>query len=63
MKEAEIGSHQAEIEVAKREWLEPLNELIARINKSFGMFFNSMKCVGEVDLNTPENPVSFVRFL
>ena len=58
-----MSRHQADIEEAKRHWLQPLEELIERINRSFGMFFNSMKCVGEVDLNVPENPVSYVSYL
>ena len=58
-----MSRHQADIEEAKRHWLQPLEELIGRINRSFGMFFNSMKCVGEVDLNVPENPVSCVSYL
>ena len=56
-KEEEMNRHQNLIEDAKKEWLDPLQELIGRINRSFGHFFNAIKCVGEVGLNVPENPV------
>ena len=59
-KEAEIDRHQSVIEDAKKQWLDPLQELIGRINRSFGIFFNAIKCVGEVNLNIPENAVSNV---
>ena len=54
----EMNQHQTLTEDAKKEWLDPLQQLIGRINRSFGVFFNAIKCVGEVDLNVPENPVS-----
>ena len=48
---------QATIEEAKDHWLEPLQGLIAKINKSFSYFFSRLKCAGEVDLHIPDNRV------
>ena len=31
-------------------WLEPLDEMIKKINEKFSKFFRDIKCVGEVDL-------------
>ncbi|XP_041363245.1 structural maintenance of chromosomes protein 5-like [Gigantopelta aegis] len=55
-------SHQAEIEDAKRQWMEPLQQKIAQINNNFGYFFTCMKCTGEVDLNIPPNPEDYEKY-
>ena len=57
-RDAELLNHRQTIEETKLKWLEPLKELISRINKNFAYFFNCLKCAGEVDLNIPDNPVS-----
>ncbi|XP_060572956.1 structural maintenance of chromosomes protein 5-like [Ruditapes philippinarum] len=61
-KEQERDSHQATIEEAKSQWLDPLQELIGRINKSFSHFFSCLKCVGEVDLHIPDNPEEYSKY-
>ena len=67
--QAEIGQreeaqkrHQEEIEDIKTRWIDPLQELISKINKNFSSFFKSMQCAGEVDLHVPENPVRYSFF-
>ena len=50
------------MEEVKAKWIEPLKDLIGRINQNFGYYFSTMKCAGEVDLAIPNNPVSFCWF-
>ena len=52
--EAKMHSDVAQL---KEQWLEPLKQLIDRINENFTFFFSAMDCAGEVDLHQPENPV------
>lgn len=40
----------------KERWLNPLKELVEKINEKFSNFFSSMQCAGEVDLHI-ENEV------
>lgn len=40
----------------KERWLNPLKELVEKINEKFSNFFSSMQCAGEIDLHT-ENEV------
>lgn len=58
-RERALSGHQEKIEEIKRQWLEPLRELMEKINENFGYFFSCMKCAGEVDLSVPANEVSF----
>lgn len=44
----------------KERWLNPLKELVEKINEKFSNFFSSMQCAGEVDLHT-ENEVIALR--
>uniref|UniRef100_A0A1X7T305 Structural maintenance of chromosomes protein 5 n=1 Tax=Amphimedon queenslandica TaxID=400682 RepID=A0A1X7T305_AMPQE len=46
----EYQNHEQNIEELKNRWLEPLIEMIKKINEKFSKFFRDMKCVGEVDL-------------
>ncbi|ESP05608.1 hypothetical protein LOTGIDRAFT_102434, partial [Lottia gigantea] len=55
-------NHQDEVNRAKEEWLGPLQQLIARINKNFSYFFQCMKCAGEVELAIPENPEDYEKY-
>ena len=55
---AKLDNHQGEVEQVKAEWLDPLKDLIGRINDNFAYYFSTMKCAGEVDLSIPDNPVS-----
>jgi len=52
---------QASIEEAKDKWLRPLQELVDKINVNFSHFFRCLKCMGEVHLNIPDNPVSSIQ--
>uniref|UniRef100_K1QNC5 Structural maintenance of chromosomes protein 5 n=1 Tax=Magallana gigas TaxID=29159 RepID=K1QNC5_MAGGI len=54
-RERALSGHQEKIEEIKRQWLEPLRELMEKINENFGYFFSCMKCAGEVDLSVPAN--------
>lgn len=57
-KKVDVENHQQQIEIAKKQWLEPLTKLIAKISRSFSEYFHSMDCAGEVDLKLPDNAVS-----
>ena len=57
-RERALSGHQEKIEEIKRQWLDPLRELMEKINENFGYFFSCMKCAGEVDLSVPANEVS-----
>lgn len=47
-----------EIEELKEKWLQPLQQLIEKINTNFSSYFAAMDCAGEVTLSHGENPVS-----
>ncbi|XP_013378683.1 structural maintenance of chromosomes protein 5 [Lingula anatina] len=57
-----LEDHKKEIEELRRGWIEPLEELVEKINKNFGDFFSQMNCVGEVDLDRPENPEDYEKY-
>lgn len=57
-----LDGHQEEIEKAKKDWLEPLQNLIEKINENFSYFFSCMNCAGEVDLNIPDNPEDYEKY-
>uniref|UniRef100_A0A2K6M6J3 Structural maintenance of chromosomes protein 5 n=1 Tax=Rhinopithecus bieti TaxID=61621 RepID=A0A2K6M6J3_RHIBE len=42
-------------------WLNPLKELVEKINEKFSNFFSSMQCAGEVDLHT-ENEEDYDKY-
>ena len=42
-------------------WLEPLDEMIKKINEKFSKFFRDIKCVGEVDLLKDETVSDWFR--
>lgn len=44
--EGKLSDIKNDILVKKQEWLDPLQNLIARINDNFGRFFASMGCAG-----------------
>ena len=56
--EGRLEELKNEIVINKKEWLEPLNHLIFRINDNFGRFFANMNCAGEVSLCVGEDEVS-----
>lgn len=47
-----------EIEKLKEKWLNPLEQLIEKINSNFSSYFFAMDCAGEVTLSHGENVVS-----
>jgi len=47
-----------EIETLKEKWLQPLQQLIEKINTNFSSYFFAMDCAGEVTLSHGENNVS-----
>lgn len=47
-----------EIEELQKKWLQPLEQLIEKINANFSAYFAAMDCAGEVTLSHGENPVS-----
>lgn len=53
-------AHQDEVERIRESWLEPLNEIIEKINTQFSTYFKRIKCAGEVHLKVPPNPVSAI---
>ena len=57
-----LDGHQEEIEKAKKDWLEPLQNLIEKINENFSYFFSCMNCAGEVDLNIPDNAEDYEKY-
>ncbi|XP_061164858.1 structural maintenance of chromosomes protein 5-like [Saccostrea echinata] len=61
-REREISGHQERIEEIKRQWLEPLRELMEKINENFGYFFSCMNCAGEVDLSVPANEEDYEKY-
>lgn len=61
-RERALSGHQEKIEEIKRQWLEPLRELMEKINENFGYFFSCMKCAGEVDLSVPANEEDYEKY-
>ncbi|OCT97869.1 structural maintenance of chromosomes protein 5 isoform X2 [Xenopus laevis] len=51
-KKLELEDYRKNISQVKEKWLNPLKQLIEKINDQFSSFFSSMQCVGEVDLHT-----------
>ena len=45
---------EARVQILRDEWLQPLGELIGKINRSYGDFFARLDCAGEVSLLKPE---------
>ncbi|XP_027953032.1 structural maintenance of chromosomes protein 5-like isoform X2 [Eumetopias jubatus] len=56
IKKVELDKYKENISQVKERWLNPLKELVEKINEKFSNFFSSMQCAGEVDLHT-ENEV------
>ncbi|XP_023586619.1 structural maintenance of chromosomes protein 5 isoform X2 [Trichechus manatus latirostris] len=51
-KKVELDKYRENISQVKERWLNPLKELVEKINEKFSSFFSSMQCAGEVDLHT-----------
>lgn len=46
-----------EIHTNRQIWLTPINELVKVVDASFGKYFQTMNCVGEIVLHIPEDEV------
>lgn len=40
-------------------WLNPLNELIHKINDNYSSFFERLGCAGNIELKIPDDKVIF----
>ncbi|NXX42679.1 SMC5 protein, partial [Tricholaema leucomelas] len=60
-KKNELDNYKQNISQVKERWLNPLKKLIEQINEKFSNFFNSMQCVGEVDLHV-ENEEEYDKY-
>ncbi|XP_063311120.1 structural maintenance of chromosomes protein 5 isoform X1 [Pelobates fuscus] len=60
-KRNELDDYKQNISQVKVRWLNPLKQLVEKINEQFSSFFRSMQCVGEVDLHT-ENEEEYDKY-
>ncbi|XP_008840973.1 structural maintenance of chromosomes protein 5 isoform X2 [Nannospalax galili] len=60
-KKVELDEYRENISQVKERWLNPLKELVDKINEKFSNFFSSMQCAGEVDLHT-ENEEDYDKY-
>ncbi|XP_008568269.1 PREDICTED: structural maintenance of chromosomes protein 5 [Galeopterus variegatus] len=60
-KKVELDKYREDISQVKERWLNPLKELVEKINEKFSNFFSSMQCAGEVDLHT-ENEEDYDKY-
>ncbi|XP_077004527.1 structural maintenance of chromosomes protein 5 isoform X2 [Tamandua tetradactyla] len=60
-KKVELDKYRENISQVKERWLNPLKELVEKINEKFSNFFSSMQCAGEVDLHT-ENEEDYDKY-
>ncbi|XP_013371816.1 PREDICTED: structural maintenance of chromosomes protein 5 isoform X2 [Chinchilla lanigera] len=60
-KKVELDRYRENISQVKERWLNPLKELVEKINEKFSNFFSSMQCAGEVDLHT-ENEEDYDKY-
>ncbi|XP_023069020.1 structural maintenance of chromosomes protein 5 isoform X2 [Piliocolobus tephrosceles] len=60
-KKVELDQYRENISQVKERWLNPLRELVEKINEKFSNFFSSMQCAGEVDLHT-ENEEDYDKY-
>lgn len=51
-----------EIEKLKEMWLQPLQQLVEKINENFSTYFSEMDCAGEVTLSHGENVLDFDQY-
>uniref|UniRef100_A0A671EF33 Structural maintenance of chromosomes protein 5 n=1 Tax=Rhinolophus ferrumequinum TaxID=59479 RepID=A0A671EF33_RHIFE len=61
IKKVELDKYRENISQVKERWLNPLKELVEKINEKFSSFFSSMQCAGEVDLHT-ENEEDYDKY-
>ncbi|XP_075416668.1 structural maintenance of chromosomes protein 5 isoform X1 [Tenrec ecaudatus] len=60
-KKVELDKYRESISQVKERWLNPLKELVEKINEKFSNFFSSMQCAGEVDLHA-ENEEDYDKY-
>ncbi|KAM6301615.1 structural maintenance of chromosomes protein 5 [Podargus strigoides] len=60
-KKNELDNYKQNISQVKERWLNPLKKMIEQINEKFSNFFNSMQCVGEIDLHV-ENEEDYDKY-
>ncbi|XP_064147299.1 structural maintenance of chromosomes protein 5 isoform X2 [Loxodonta africana] len=60
-KKVELDKYRENISQVKERWLNPLKELVEKINEKFSNFFSSMQCAGEVDLHA-ENEEDYDKY-
>ncbi|KAJ8402026.1 hypothetical protein AAFF_G00372610 [Aldrovandia affinis] len=56
-----LDNYRQNISQAKENWLNPLKQLVEKINMKFSDFFRSMQCAGEVDLHS-ENEEEYDKY-
>lgn len=61
IKKVELDKYRESISQVKERWLNPLKELVEKINEKFSNFFSSMQCAGEVDLHI-ENEEDYDKY-
>ncbi|XP_032490678.1 structural maintenance of chromosomes protein 5 isoform X3 [Phocoena sinus] len=61
IKNVELDKYRENISQVKERWLNPLKELVEKINEKFSNFFSSMQCAGEIDLHT-ENEEDYDKY-
>ncbi|XP_019586163.1 structural maintenance of chromosomes protein 5 isoform X1 [Rhinolophus sinicus] len=61
IKKDELDKYRENISQVKERWLNPLKELVGKINEKFSSFFSSMQCAGEVDLHI-ENEEDYDKY-
>nr|XP_058928696.1 structural maintenance of chromosomes protein 5 isoform X3 [Kogia breviceps] len=61
IKKVELDKYRENISQVKERWLNPLKELVEKINEKFSNFFSSMQCAGEIDLHT-ENEEDYDKY-
>ncbi|XP_041801701.1 structural maintenance of chromosomes protein 5 [Chelmon rostratus] len=57
----DLNIYRQKISQAKEHWLNPLKQLVERINGKFSEFFRSMQCAGEIDLHS-ENEAEYDKY-
>lgn len=55
--EKSVDRQQSELDEVKKNWFDPLQELVKKINNNFERFFKSINCAGTVTLDIPANRV------
>ncbi|CAH2294106.1 structural maintenance of chromosomes 5 isoform X2 [Pelobates cultripes] len=62
-KRNELDDYKQNISQVKERWLNPLKQLVEKINEQFSSFFRSMQCVGEVDLHTENEVKNYIQIV